>query len=233
MSVFKNLAGTVLSAFKLGLTGPALKNESGAVAARNSGDTDYANIHAELVRLFGEYIELNAGAAGSSADWWMRLERPTTGMTTNIRIILPTGTPTPDDEIYVVSYSTGVVTLGYRASSTGATNQVHVDSTALAFGTSSPVALVTKPANALVAWVKIIIDTSFDEQPTVSVGIAGQTSKYVAASHVDLTAPAGTVYEIDMGLVADGSTEDIIATYSADSATVGAARIQVAFVLPS
>lgn len=233
MGVFKNLLGTVRTTFQLGLGGPRVKSNSGAIEARNAADNAYANMHMALARVFGEYIELNSDAAESGADWYMRLERPTTGMTTNIRVIMPTGTPSPNDVWRVASYSGGLVTMEYAAISAGATNQILVDETDLAFGSSSPLALLTKPANAGVPWVKIIIDEPFDGTPTVSIGISGQTSKYVAASYVDLTAAAGTVFDIDMGLEAPGSTEDLIATFSAGSATEGAARIQVAYLIPS
>lgn len=235
MSKFSNLIGTVLDRFQFGLSGPLIKSETGQLSARNADDTDYAALRAALVRVFGDSIELNAGASGSGADHVMRLVRPGTGMTTDIDIVLPTGVPSPDDELYVVSYATGVVTLGYRASgSDAATNVVHVDETDLAFGSSSPLALLTKPANALVEKVKVIIDTPFDGgNPQVSIGIPGNTSKYGAASHIDLTAPAGTVFELDYGLEATGSTEDIIATYAGDSSAAGAARIQIFYVIPS
>lgn len=40
--VFKKLAGTVLSYFKLGVAGPRLKNNSGSVEARNNADSAFA-----------------------------------------------------------------------------------------------------------------------------------------------------------------------------------------------
>lgn len=233
MGVFKNLLGTVLDRFGLGLAGPMVKNESGQVALRDTDDAAYVALRAALVRVFGDAIELNAGATGAGADRVMRLLRPDTGMSTNIDIVMPSGVPTPDDEIYVVSYSSGVVTLGYRNGGAGATNMVHMDETDLVFGSTSPLALVTKPANGLVPVVKVIIDETFDEAPQLSIGIAGETSKYGSATHIDLTAPAGTVFELDYGEPATGSTEDIIATYASDGATEGAARIQVYFVIPS
>lgn len=234
MGVFKNLLGTVLDRFQLGLTGPLIKNDSGQISVRNAGDTDYATLRAELMRVFGDTIELNAGAAGSAADWVMSLSRPDSGMTTNIDIVLPAGTPSPGQLLRVASYSTGVVTLEYASASEGATNVVLMDTTTLAFGSSSPTAMFTKPANALVERVKVIIDTPFDgTAPQVSIGISGTTSKYAAASHIDLKAAAGTVFDIDNGVVAAGGTEDLIATYTADSSAAGSARVQVIYVIPS
>lgn len=233
MGVFKNLLGTLLSKFKLGLSGPTLSVESGELAIRNSDDDDYEALRTALVKVFGDEIVLNAGAAGSAADWVMKLVRPSTGMTTDIDIVLPAGVPSPGQGIRVASYSGGTVTLEYYTGGAGTTSYVLVDVTALAYGDSSPVAMFTKPANAQVDHLKVIIDGAFDGTPSLSVGISGTTSKYLAASHVDLTAEAGTVFHVDYGSEPTVGTEDLIATYSDGGATEGAARIQVAYVIPS
>lgn len=233
MSKFSNLIGTVLDRFQFGLSGPLIKAEAGQLSARNADDSDYAALRAALVRVFGDSIELNAGAAGTGADRVMRLIRPDSGMSTDIDIVLPTGTPSPGQVLAVTAYSSGTVTLGYVTSESGASNMVLLDETDLAFGSTSPVALLTKPANAVLLTTKVIIDETFDGTPSVSIGVAGSTSKYAAASHIDLTAAAGTVFELDAGEPSVGSTEDIIATYSAGGATEGAARIQLVYGIPS
>ncbi len=233
MGVFKNLLGTVMDRFQYGLDGPMHKRVGAAIAARNAADSDYAAIHAALVNVFGDEIALNAGAAGSAADWVMKLVRPSTGMTTDIDIVLPAGTPSPGQLLRVASYSGGAVTLEYYSASEGASNMVLVDTTSLAFGSSSPVAMFTKPANALVDKTKVVIDTPFNGAPSVSIGISGDASKYGSASHIDLGAAAGTVFELDYGEAAVGTTEDLIATYSAGGASAGSARVLVTYVIPS
>lgn len=233
MGVFKNLLGTVLDRFQYGLDGPMHKRDAAELSVRNADDSEYAALRTALVRVFGDAIELNAGAAGAGADRVMRLVRPDTGMTTDIDIVMPTGTPSPGQQLRVAAYASGVVTLEYYTASVGASNMVLLDETDIAFGATSPVALLTKPANALVDRVKVIIDTPFDGTPSLSVGTAGSASKYVAASHIDLGAAAGTVFELDAGEAATVGTEDIIATYSAGSASAGAARVQVYYALPS
>ena len=67
----------------------------------------------------------------------------------------------------------------------------------------------------------------------MSIGISGTTSKYMGSTQVDLTAAAATVFEVEPGLAAVGATENLIATYSAGSASAGAARILVDYVIPS
>lgn len=233
MAVWKNLRGTLGNLFGLGLSGPAIKNESGELAVRDAEDTDYAAVRTALVKVYGDDIQLNAGAAGSGSDWIMTLRRPSTGMASNLVIVMPPGNPTPGQVLSVASFSSGVVVLQYTTVSGGPTNIVGVDSTTLAFGSTSPLAMFTKPANAIVSKVRVIPDESFDGTPGLSIGITGQTSKYMASNQNDLTAAAGTVFEVDLGLPPTGGTEDLIATYSAGGASAGSARILVDYVVPS
>jgi hypothetical protein len=93
--------------------------------------------------------------------------------------------------------------------------------------------MFTLPPDAVVRRVAVVVDTAFDGTPSLSVGVTGTTSKYMGSTQVDLTAAAGTVFEADPGLDADGSSEDLIATYSAGGATAGAARILVEYGVPA
>ena len=131
----------------------------------------------------------------------------------------------------MASAAGGTITLEWTTVA-GGTDKVVCDTTSLAFGATSPVAMFTLPANAVVKKVQVIIDTSFNGTPSLSIGISGTTSKYMGSGQVDLTAAAGTIFEVDPGQVANGSTENLIATYSAGSASAGAARILVDYVIP-
>lgn len=233
MAVWKNLRGTLGSLFGLGLTGPQLKDESGELAVRDAADADYEALRTLLVKVFGDDIELNAGAAGSGADRKMTIRRPSSGMANDITVVLPAGNPTPGQVLSVQSFGSNIVVLEYTTVAGGPTNILGTDSTTLANGDTSPVAMFTKPANAIVAKVRVIPDTPFNGTPQLSIGIAGQTSKYMASNQNDLTAAAGTVFEVDLGLPPTGGTEDLIATYSAGGASAGSARILVDYVVPS
>lgn len=233
MAKFSNTIGTVLDRFQIGIGGPIIKRVLGVIQFRNAADNGHADIEAALVKVFGDSIELNAGAAGSGADWAMTLSRPDTGMTEDIDVVLPPGPPSPGQVLRVAGYADGVVTLEYATTEAGASNMVLIDETALAFGSGSSEALLTKPANGLIEKVKVIVDTPFNGTPTVSIGVSGTTSKYAAASHIDLTAPAGTIFELDAGEASTVGTEAIIATYSAGGASAGAARIQLIYGIPS
>jgi hypothetical protein len=93
--------------------------------------------------------------------------------------------------------------------------------------------MFTLPANAVLDRVSIIIDTAFDGAPTMSVGVSGTASKYVASTEVDLTATAETRFDIMCAKTANGSTEALIITYSAGGATAGAARVIVDYSIPA
>lgn len=232
MSRFSDLIGTLSSKFKLGIGGPQLKNNSGTIEARTSADDAYAAIAALLLKVYGNDVVLNAGASESGADWKFTMSRPSTGMTQDLQVIWPSAAPSNGQQLVVSSYSGGVITLGY-ASSDGNANAVILESTPLAFGSSSPLSMFTLPANAVVRKVAVVVDTSFNGTPSLSVGISGTTSKYMGSTQVDLTAAGGTVFEVDPGLAADASSEALIATYSASGASAGAARILVEYGVPA
>ena len=229
---FSNLLGTTKSLFQLGKGGPQVKNNSGAIEARNAADSAYAALRASLVSVFGNDIELNAGAAGSGADWKMTLRRSATGQTEALTVVLPGPSPSTGQVMTVASIAAGVVTMQWSTVTTG-TDSVKADTTSIAFGTASPLTMFTLPANAVVLDVEVVIDTAFNGTPSLSIGITGTTSKYMAATEIDLTSVAGTIWHVKPALVADGSTNAIIGTYSAGGASAGAGRIIVRYVIPS
>lgn len=232
MGLFNKLLGTTLPKFQIGIGGPQVKNNAGVLEARTAADSAYATIAAALVKIYGNDFELNSGATEAGADWKFTLSRPSTGMTHDLQVIFPAADPSPGQALTVTSLVGNVITLQWTTIAAG-TDKVVVDTTSLAFGSSSPLSMFTNPANGVVLKASVIIDTPFDGTPTLSVGVTGTTSKYLGSTDVDLTAAAGTVFEVEPGLAASGSSEALIATYAAGSATAGAARILVAYVIPS
>ena len=227
-----DMIGTVLGKIQLGIGGPFVKNESNDVASRNATDAAYAAIRASLFKTYGDDFELNSGAAGSGADWKLTIRRPSTGMTHDLAVVFPSADPAPGQALTVASLVGDVITLQWSTIAAGADKLV-VDTTTLSSGSTSPLALFTKPANNLVEKVQIIIDTPFNGTPSVSIGVSGTASKYMGSTQVDLTAAAGTVFEVVPGLPATGGTEALIATYSASGAAAGSARILVTYCEPS
>jgi hypothetical protein len=221
------LLGTLKTKFQIGLGGVNLKNSSGNLLIRNAADSGDAEMTASKVNVSGQAIDLNSDATGSGADWKYTLQAPSSGMTAAVILTLPVNDGTAgqvlqtDGEGNLSFVSAGSTTLCDK-----------VDTTSLAFGSSSPVAMFSTGANDVIEYFDIVIDTPFDGTPSLSIGISGTTSKYVATSEVDLAAAAETVFRIPCGKDAQGA-EALIATYSAGGATAGAARILVHYATPA
>lgn len=227
MGYFSDLLGTVRSKFQLGIGGVQLKNSTGNLLVRNAGDSADSNITAAKVSVSGEILEINSDAAGSAADWKYTLQRPAAGMTAAVVLTLPID----DGTAAQVLQTDGSGNLSWA--SAGSTSSLdHLDTTSLAFGTASPLSLFSTGAGDVIEYIQVCIDTAFNGAPSLSIGISGTTSKYFAATDVDLTAAAGTVFESHPGLAAAGA-EALIATYAAGAASAGAARILVHYASPA
>lgn len=225
--IWADLFGTVKDNLRLGLSGVRLKNSSGNLLVRNNGDSADSELTASKVKISGEILEVNSDAAGSGADWKYTLQRPASGMTAAVVLTLPVD----DGTAAQVLQTDGAGVMSWASAGSTASSE-KVDTTSLAFGTSSPLTLFTTGATDVINMVEIIIDTAFDGAPSVSIGISGTTSKYMGATDVDLAAAAGTVFRVHPGKTAQGA-EPLIATYAAGGASAGAARIQIAFDTPS
>lgn len=224
--VFQDLLGTLFSKFQIGIGGPQIKNNAGVIEVRNAADSAYVALSALLHKTYGDDFELNSGATSSGSSWKFTVRRPSTGMTHDLTLVYPSGDPTPGQALTVATFAGNVITLQWTTIAAG-TDKVVTDTTSLAFGTASPAAMFTLPANAAVEKVRVLIDTAFNGTPTASVGIAGTTSKYMASTQVDLTAAATTVFEVTPGLASVGTTEALIITYAAGGASAGAARVEI------
>lgn len=216
MSLFSKLRGTIESVFQIGITSTAilLKNVSGKLALRNKADSAYINAQVNGLEIFDSggtnKVTITQGTLGG-----------------DITLVLPT----TDGSAGQVLQTDGAGTTTWASAGT-TSDLVHVDTTTLAFGDSSPKTLFTLPANAVIHLIKIIVDIAFNgTAPTVSIGISGTVSKYVGTGDVDLK--TANVYEIDPGAIAAGGTEALIATYSADSSSAGSARIEVYYSNPT
>ena len=226
MGIFSDLLGTTKAYFKLGLAGVRLKNDSGNLAIRNTDDSADAALTASKVNVSGQSIDINSDAAGSGADWKYTLAAPASGMTAAVTLTLPTDDGSP---------SQAMVTDGSGNLSWASVGDTalcdKVDTTSLAFGSSSPVTMFSTGASDVINRIEVIVDTAFNgTAPTLSIGVSGTTSKYMGTGDVDLKT-AG-VYEVHPGQDAQGA-EALIATYSADSSSAGAARIQVYYATPA
>lgn len=225
---FLDLRGTLSTLFRLGINGLQLKSITGKIRARNADDTADVPLVGSSIEASGDSLTLNEGAAESGADWSMTISRPDTGMTQNLTFRMPSSYGTAGFALV----TDGAGNLSF-ASSAAATNLEATDTTDLAFDSTGTVAMFQLPADAVVRKVAIVVDEAFDGTPSVSIGVTGELSRYMGSTQVDLTAVDGTVFEVDPSTVAEGTAQDLIATYSAAGATQGAARMLVSYVIPS
>lgn len=226
-SLFADLIGTTKGFFRIGINGPRLKNNSGDLEVKNSGDTAFVDVTADTFKATNDVgLTINSDAAGSGADWKINVARPATGMTADWTLTLPANAGSTGQVLETDGAgNTSWVSAGSNASS------LKADSTTVGFGDSSPIALFTLPANAIIDRVQCIVDTPFDGTPTLTVGIAGDTAKYMGVNDNSLL--ESYVWQTDPGIAASVSSESLIATYSADGATVGSARVIVWYAEPA
>lgn len=233
--IIADLIGTFSNLLQIGKGGFKLKNVAGVAQVRNAADAAFADmvvaaLTAAGINVQADNITINSDAAGAGADWKLILARSATGMTHDITVVFPPGDPAVGQALTVASFAANVVTLQYTTVAAG-TDKAVVDTTSLAFGTASPIAMLTIPVGAVVQKVQVIVDTVFNTAATLSVGVAGTTSKYMGTGDVDLQT-AGS-YDVTPVAIALGVTENIIATYAAAGAASGAGRILVTYVIPS
>jgi DNA/RNA endonuclease YhcR with UshA esterase domain len=226
--VWPNLLGTSETKLGIGFTGPKLKNTAGNLVVRNAGDSADANVTAAKVSASGNSMEWNSDATSAGSDWMYTISRPAAGMTAAVSLTLPVDDGTANQ----VLQTDGTGTLSW-ATSSDTSSCLTQNSTSMAFGSSSPTTLFTLPANAVIDKVSIIVDTAYNGTPSISVGITGTASKYVGSTQVDLTAAPGTRFDIHNSLDGVGTTEALIATYSAGGATAGASRVIVSYSVPA
>jgi len=225
---FLDLRGTLSNLFRLGLGGLQLKSTGGKIRARNATDDADPPLVGSTIAASGDSLVLNEDATGAGDDWMLTISRPDTGMTQALTFKMPANYGTAGFALT----TDGAGNLSW-ASSAAATNLEATDTTDLAFNSTGTVAMFQLPADAVVRLVAIVIDAPFDGAPSLSIGVTGELSRYLGSTQVDLTAAAGTVFEVDPAAAAEATAQDLIATYSAGGATQGAARMLVSYVIPS
>lgn len=223
--IFSDLLGTTLAFFRIGKTGPRLKDTSGALGVRNSLDSADVKVIASTFDASGDVgLTINSDSAGTGADWRITVQRPVAGMSSDLTLTLPVG---PGSTGQVLSTDgTGVtswISVATEASWTAET-------TSFTFGSGSTVSMFTLPSNAVIDNVKLIVDTVFDGTPTATVGLTGDTARYMGAGMNWLDELA--VFETTPGILANSSTEALEIAFSPGGATAGAARVVVTYATP-
>ncbi len=117
----------------------------------------------------------------------------------------------------------------------GASNGLLVDITTVNYNSSTTVSMFTLPANAEINRIEVLLDVTWvtGTAATLSVGIAGNTSKYMPSSSIDLYGVVKDNYITIVNLPANTSSEAIITTYAAGTSSAGRAIIHVYYSAPS
>lgn len=223
MGIWQDLDGTSLNKFAISLAGPLLKFISGGrIEVRDTTDTSFAAIATSRVDVTGDLIKL--GSEGANV---LNLQR-NASQAAPITWTFPPNVGTAG-QVWGTDGVGGIslITLA------GGADKVGTDTTTLSFGDTSPKNMFTLPANAVINEIRITIDTPFNGSPTMSVGIAGTTSKYFPSLRVDLKRIANTLFQVSPGIASVGTTEALIITYAAGGATAGSARIEVFYGVPN
>lgn len=210
---WEKLRGTLRTIFQIGKGGPNIKNNAGVLEIRNPTDAAYSDLRVRKIIINDGDEEVTIEVPELDASYVLKL-------------------PVNDGSPGQVLQTDGDGNLSWATVASG-NDKIVTDTTSLAFGDSSPKAMFTLPANAVIHSVKCIVDTAFNgTDPTASVGVnGGSASKYMGTSDIDLKT-AG-VYQVDPGIAATGSTEALEITYVADTSSAGAARFEVAYSIPS
>jgi hypothetical protein len=227
---FLDVLGTLRGYFQIGLGGPKVKNSSGVVALRNSADSADAAATASAIALSGATpLVLNANATESAGSFKTNIAAPTAGMTADLTWTFPSAPGTTGQVL--ATDGAGNLTLA-SAGSTSACDKLHSES--VVFGSSSPITMFSTGSGDIIDEIEVVVDTPFTggTPPSLSIGISGTTSKYMAATDVDLTQAATTTFKVHPGLPAQG-VEALIATYVANSSSAGAARIITHYSTPA
>lgn len=209
-SGFWDLIGTSFNYLRIGLTGFRLKNNSGVAQIRNAGDSEHADFEALTVAV------KETGAAN------LFKFIPST-MAGNITLALP-----PDDGSpgYVLTTDgAGVATW-----EPGTAGGLICTSEAFNQATSSPLAIFTPPANAVIERVTVDVESAAGGgSPTIEVGIAGNTGKYMPTTANNLK--EALPYTFHPEYEEDASPDSVIATI-VPSAQTFSGFIRIYYTVP-
>lgn len=224
MSIWSDLLGTTKSIFGIGLSGVKLKDSSGNLLVRNNSDNANSEITASKVNVSGPDVVFDSDGNALTVS-------RNSAQSGALQVIFPSAKAT-DGQVIAQKSGTGAGVIEFEFVSAGSNaSSDKIDTTSLAFGSSSPVAMFSTGAADIIEYIDFIVDTAFNgTAPTATVGISGTTSKYTATTDVNLKV-AGQ-YRVHPGVGAQGA-EALIITYSADSSSAGAARVLVHYATPA
>jgi len=223
-----DLTGTTKPDFQIDANngGPAIQNDSGDLKLVDAAGDAVKVTALELV-LEGTADQVVLDSGGTYPTTISSAASPTEA----VQFTLPPDNGSPG---YVLTTLAGDGVATWEAPSAGSANGVLIARKAIAFGDSSPIALFSLPANAVVNQVDVLVNTAFDgTAPQITVGISGNTSKFTAASDVNLKVVGSYGVTACRRVATSGSPQALIATYTADSSAAGAGFIDVYYSIPT
>jgi hypothetical protein len=151
--------GTLQSYFRIGSSGPRLKDNSGVLDVRNSGDTAWATTKVHTIHLSGSNA---SNASGFTAP---------AGLSGNVVFTMPDADGSPGQ----VMKTDGSLGLSFVDP---VSNAVMVQEEDFTQATSSPLTIFTPSANQVIVEVQIeITSAASGGAPTLSVGIAADPDR--------------------------------------------------------
>jgi len=215
MASWLKIIGTQTGRFILGLTGVSIKNNSGTLDVKNNADTAYAPIKVEKITHFNN-------SAGFGNTWQVSATQAA-----NYTYTEPEDDGSPGE---VLSTDGSGVLSWVPAGSTAPC--LTAFETTVNFGDSTPITMFTLPAAATVDHVTIIVDTAFDGTANLTVGVnGGSASEFTTTS--DSRLQVADRYDVPYQGLPDPGTLDIEIAYAAGGASVGSARVIVAYWTPA
>lgn len=223
MANWLDLAGTLESFWRVGITGPRLKDSSGNLLIRNPGDTADAAITASKLNNTGQTLDIGATNV-------LTLQR-NAAQAAGLTVIYPAADATAG-QVVAKKAGSPANTIEFEFVSAGSTAQcVSVDTTTLVFGSTTSLALFTLPANARLLVAEVNVEVVFNNTPSISIGIVGNTSKYAPSNKISLLALDS--YFFYPRIAPSASPENLIVTYAAGGASAGSANILIHYAIPT
>lgn len=227
-----DLVGISGSTLVLNLNGPQINTDGTNIFLQANGGGSDVELTASVLNASATsgQIILNSAATGSGSSWITTIQNAQSGQTAAWTLTLPASPGSPNQVLQTDGSGT---TSWVNAGSTSACVSTHMET--IAFGATSPVTLFTLPADAVVHEISVIVDVAFTggTGSQVAVGVSGTTSKFAGAGQSNLGVVG--LYKIDgcEAVATSGTTQALIATYSANSATAGSARVITKYSVPA
>ena len=209
--ILSDLIGTMQNFFRIASI--RLKNNSNVLEVKNVADDTFYPVKASSLHLPGAtsgLITITAPAAAGTQIYEFPADDGSTGQA-------------------LTTDGNGILTWETIAI---ATTQVKSESELISHGDTSPTVMFTPPANAHIKKVIVDVEEAFNgTTPSMSVGVAGTTSRYMTTTEIDLTLV--TVFEVTPMYEEDGTPEEIIVSFVPGAGhTTGIARVTVEYANP-